>query len=88
MTYLSGIAYRKDEQEMLDKRMERFRELRELGKINITKRRSEFNRMQYEGTCEDVSEEDVIIFCDYGCVPFGGGAEIIGNEFRCYICTD
>lgn len=84
---MHGIAYTKDYDEQLRLRKMRHDVLAESGNITITKRWPEYGRNCFEGVCKDVTEDDICVYCDV-CVPFGGYAQINGDEFRCVIFND
>lgn len=95
--YIEGYAYRKDQDEIAKRRLDRFKELKDLDMesfLKITSIQHLYTKNSYSGKLlkghPEVTEEELLVFLDDGpCCPFGGTCSMDDNgNFSAIIYTD
>ena len=88
--YIEGHAFKENEQEIRQKRRDRYKEIQHLSPSMEIKKESTYGRNNFRGTLKTdelkaLSEEDITLICDHGNLCFGGNCTKSGDTFTgCY----
>jgi hypothetical protein len=88
---IGAYAYTSKQEQIAQERRNRYKEIKDLGLIEIKSTDRNLSQVTYKGNVKDESLNalDVALLCDRGSAPFGGICNLYDDgAFICTIYTD